>query len=176
MQPFSFFFSWLFVGGGGGWGGISGRVRALNLTVALGSGQTISGTGRLQFWARADLYLLVRWSVVYRRCCPTGVPPRTLLGCRPSTEKPRTLPEKIPIINKEQFLFFTTWQQPFIQRKQSTEPFMSSSICGKRFWHNDHRCGERSSPGAWIATSAASPRLRGFPAPKWRTSGKIASS
>ncbi len=37
MQPFSFFFSWLFVGGGGG--GISGRVRALNLTVPLGSGR-----------------------------------------------------------------------------------------------------------------------------------------
>ncbi len=35
MQPFSFFFSWLFVGGGG----ISGRVRALNLTVPLGSGR-----------------------------------------------------------------------------------------------------------------------------------------
>ncbi len=34
MQPFSFFF-WLFVGGGG----ISGRVRALNLTVPLGSGR-----------------------------------------------------------------------------------------------------------------------------------------
>ncbi len=33
MQPFSFFF-WLFVGGG-----ISGRVRALNLTVPLGSGR-----------------------------------------------------------------------------------------------------------------------------------------
>ncbi len=35
MQPFSFFFSWLFVGRGG----ISGRVRALNLTVPLGSGR-----------------------------------------------------------------------------------------------------------------------------------------
>ncbi len=34
MQPFSFFFCWLFVGGG-----ISGRVRALNLTVPLGSGR-----------------------------------------------------------------------------------------------------------------------------------------
>ncbi len=33
MQPFSFFFSWLFVWGGG----ISGRVRALNLTVRVGS-------------------------------------------------------------------------------------------------------------------------------------------
>ncbi len=38
---FPFFFSWLFVGGG-----ISGR--ALNLTVPLGSGQTISGTGRVR--------------------------------------------------------------------------------------------------------------------------------
>ncbi len=35
MQPFSFFFCWLFVGGGR----ISGRVRALNLTVPLGSGR-----------------------------------------------------------------------------------------------------------------------------------------
>ncbi len=35
MQPFSFFFCWLFVWGGG----ISGRVRALNLTVPLGSGR-----------------------------------------------------------------------------------------------------------------------------------------
>ncbi len=34
MQPFSFFFCWLFVRGG-----ISGRVRALNLTVPLGSGR-----------------------------------------------------------------------------------------------------------------------------------------
>ncbi len=39
MQPFSFIF---FVGyslGGGGGGGVSGRVRALNLTVPLGSGR-----------------------------------------------------------------------------------------------------------------------------------------
>ncbi len=48
---FPFFFCWLFVGGRGG--GISGRVRALNLTVPLGSGrvglgQTISGTGRVR--------------------------------------------------------------------------------------------------------------------------------
>ncbi len=35
LFPF-FFFCWLFVGGGGG---ISGRVRALNLTVPLGSGR-----------------------------------------------------------------------------------------------------------------------------------------
>ncbi len=46
MQPFSFFFLV-----GYSLGGISGRVRALNLTVPLGSGpvglgQTISGTGR----------------------------------------------------------------------------------------------------------------------------------
>ncbi len=34
---FPFFFCWLFVGGRGG--GISGRVRALNLTVPLGSGR-----------------------------------------------------------------------------------------------------------------------------------------
>ncbi len=60
MQPFSFFFK-LFVGGGGGGGGavISGRVRALNLTVPRGSGrvgrsQVRAGFG-LQFWARADL-------------------------------------------------------------------------------------------------------------------------
>ncbi len=39
MQPFSFFFSWLFVVWGGG---ISGRVRALNLTVPLGSGRVWS--------------------------------------------------------------------------------------------------------------------------------------
>ncbi len=31
-----------------------------------------------------------------------------------STEKPRMLPEKIPIINKERFLIFTPWQQPFV--------------------------------------------------------------
>ncbi len=35
MQPFSIFFFWLFVGGDLG----SGRVRALNLTVPLGSGR-----------------------------------------------------------------------------------------------------------------------------------------
>ncbi len=35
MQPFSFFFVGYSLGGGGG---ISGLVRALNLTVALGSG------------------------------------------------------------------------------------------------------------------------------------------
>ncbi len=28
-----------------------------------------------------------------------------------STEKPRTLLEKIPIINKEQFLIFTPWKK-----------------------------------------------------------------
>ncbi len=43
MQPF-------FLVGYSLWGGgaISGRVRALNLTVPLGSGQTISGTGRVR--------------------------------------------------------------------------------------------------------------------------------
>ncbi len=50
MQPFSFFF---LVGYSLGGGGISGRVRVLNLTVPLGSGrvglgQTISGTGRVR--------------------------------------------------------------------------------------------------------------------------------
>ncbi len=39
MQPFSFFFGWLFVVGRGGAGVISARVRALNLTVPLGSGR-----------------------------------------------------------------------------------------------------------------------------------------
>ncbi len=38
MQPFSFFFL-LAIRWGGGGGGISGRVRALNLTVPLGSGR-----------------------------------------------------------------------------------------------------------------------------------------
>ncbi len=52
MQPFSFFFV-IRCGAGAGGGGISGRVRALNLTVLLGSGrfgsgQTISGTGRVR--------------------------------------------------------------------------------------------------------------------------------
>ncbi len=36
MQPFSFFFLVIRCGGGGG---VSGRVRALNLTVPLGSGR-----------------------------------------------------------------------------------------------------------------------------------------
>ncbi len=36
MQPFSFFFSYSLWRGGGG---VSGRVRALNLTVPLGSGR-----------------------------------------------------------------------------------------------------------------------------------------
>ncbi len=50
MQSFSFFFYsfWAGRGGAGGGGVISGRVRALNLTVPLGSGQTISGTGRVR--------------------------------------------------------------------------------------------------------------------------------
>ncbi len=40
MQPFSFFFFYSLWGGGrGGGGGFSGRVRALNLTVLLGSGR-----------------------------------------------------------------------------------------------------------------------------------------
>ncbi len=34
---------------------------------------------------------------------------------------------------------------------------------------------EKSSPGAWIASSAAAPRVRGFPAPEWRPSVTIAS-
>ncbi len=42
MEPF------FFVGYSLGGGGVSGRVRALNLTVPLGSGQTISGTGRVR--------------------------------------------------------------------------------------------------------------------------------
>ncbi len=53
MQPFSFFF--LAIRWGGGGGGISGRVRALNLTVPLGSGRVGSdnlgygpGTGRVR--------------------------------------------------------------------------------------------------------------------------------
>ncbi len=50
-NPFSFFFFFFFVVGGGGGGGDFGGVRALNVTVPLGSGPTISGTGRfgLQF-------------------------------------------------------------------------------------------------------------------------------
>ncbi len=40
MQPFSFFFVGYSLGGGGG---ISGRVRALNLTVRVGSGRVGSG-------------------------------------------------------------------------------------------------------------------------------------
>ncbi len=39
MQPFSFFFILLAIRWGGGGGGISGRVRALNLTLPLGSGR-----------------------------------------------------------------------------------------------------------------------------------------
>ncbi len=59
MQPFSFFFVGYSLGGGG----ISGRVRALNLTVPLGSGwvrqsRVRAGFG-LQFWARADLYTVL---------------------------------------------------------------------------------------------------------------------
>ncbi len=35
--------------------------------------------------------------------------------------------------------------------------------------------GEKSSPGAWNGSSADAPRVRGFPAPEWRTSEKIAT-
>ncbi len=42
--------------------------------------------------------LLVRWSVAFWRCCPTCVP--LWLCCGAGTEKPKTLLEKIPIINK----------------------------------------------------------------------------
>ncbi len=35
--------------------------------------------------------------------------------------------------------------------------------------------GEKLSTGAWIAFSAAAPRVLGFPEPEWRASGKIAS-
>ncbi len=44
------------------WGGClgSGRIRALNLTVPLGSGQTISGTGRFGLLTRADLHQLMQ--------------------------------------------------------------------------------------------------------------------
>ncbi len=42
MQPYFFVFFGLFVVGGGF------RVRTLNLSVPLGSGQTISSTGRVQ--------------------------------------------------------------------------------------------------------------------------------
>ncbi len=47
MQPFSFFFV-IHCGVGAG-GVISGRVRALNLTVPLGSGQVGSGTDDLGY-------------------------------------------------------------------------------------------------------------------------------
>ncbi len=51
MQPFSFFLL-LFVVGRGGGGVISGRVRALNLTVPLGSGRVGSGRVRQsRVWA-----------------------------------------------------------------------------------------------------------------------------
>ncbi len=46
MQSWNATFSLFFLVGNSLWGGvISGRVRALNLTVPLGSGQTISGSG-----------------------------------------------------------------------------------------------------------------------------------
>ncbi len=55
MQPFSFFFFFYSLWGGGG--GVSGRVRALNLTVPLGSGRV--GSDDLGYGpgseARADL-------------------------------------------------------------------------------------------------------------------------
>ncbi len=51
MQPFSFFFCWLFVGGGGDLG--SGSGSKFNCAARVGSGwvglgQTISGTGRVR--------------------------------------------------------------------------------------------------------------------------------
>ncbi len=46
MQPFSFFFCWLFVVGGGDFG--SGSGSKLNCAARVGSGQTISGTGRVR--------------------------------------------------------------------------------------------------------------------------------
>ncbi len=42
-------------------------------------------------------------------------------------------------------------------------------------WDVKDRRGRKSSTGAWIASSAAAPRVLGFPAPEWRPSGKIAS-
>ncbi len=45
MQPSFFCCYWLFVGGGGGFWSWVG---ALNLTVPIGSGQPISGTGRVR--------------------------------------------------------------------------------------------------------------------------------
>ncbi len=46
MQPFSFFFSWLIVVGGGDFG--SGSGSKFNCAARVGSGQTISGTGRVR--------------------------------------------------------------------------------------------------------------------------------
>ncbi len=45
-QPFPFFFCWLFVGGGGDFG--SGSGSKFNCAARVGSGQTISGTGRVR--------------------------------------------------------------------------------------------------------------------------------
>ncbi len=48
MQPFSFFFCWLFVGGRGGGDLGSGSGSKFNRAARVGLGQTISGTGRVR--------------------------------------------------------------------------------------------------------------------------------
>ncbi len=48
MQPFSFFFSYSLWGGGGGGDFGSGSGSKFNCAARLGSGQTISGTGRVR--------------------------------------------------------------------------------------------------------------------------------
>ncbi len=63
MQPFSFFFCWLFVVGGGDFG--SGSGSKLNCAARVGSGQTISGTG----FSFEPVQTSKRWSwASFERC------------------------------------------------------------------------------------------------------------
>ncbi len=72
MQPFSFFFVGYSLGGGGG--GISGRVRALNLTVPLGSGQV--GSDNLVYGPGSGFsFEPVQTSTIDTRLCNRGSNP-----------------------------------------------------------------------------------------------------
>ncbi len=82
--------------------------------VGIISSQVFGHLGSFKGWIQTEAcVILMECSVLEMLSDKSSAP--TLLGCRPSArKKPRTLPEKIQIINKEQFLVFTPWQPPFI--------------------------------------------------------------
>ncbi len=110
MQPFSFFFCWLFVGGGGDLG--SGSGSKFNRAARVGSGRVRQSRVRagfgLQFWARADLYWEALFWVGLRHplmpYSPESSLTRQTLSSLPALQRPDVAECPAPGLSVNEFL------------------------------------------------------------------------